>query len=81
MPTKPKTIAAAERAQLRAELKALAAAERKIKADWRAEQNRVLSECKKADKALNAFMKRAEKQMPAALQKIERSRKILQGRL
>jgi hypothetical protein len=81
MPSKPKSQAAAERAQIRAELKTLAAAERKIRADWRAEQARLLAECKKADKALNAFMKRAGKQMPLALQKIERSRKILQGRL
>ena len=72
---------AAQRKAWKAELRSLETQRRKIRADFRNEQKRLIKEAEKAHKAVQKFMARVEKQLPAREAEIDRRAGILRGRL
>lgn len=81
MSAKPKTIAAAERRQIRAELKQLDAVKRKISKDFSDELKRLTAARDKAQRDLNTFNARREKQLPRLTASANRRIDLLKGRL
>lgn len=81
MPAKNISPEAAQRKLWAAEIKTHEKAARKVKADFRNEQKRLIAESLAAHKAVEKFMARAEKQMPKQLGSIDSRIAILKGRL
>jgi hypothetical protein len=81
MPAKTTSPEAAQRKIWKAEIKTHQKAASKVKADFRNEQKRLIATCEAANKALDKFMARAEKQMPKQLSSIDSRIAILKGRL
>lgn len=81
MPAKSLSPEAAQRKLWTAEIKTHNKAARQVKADFRNEQKRLIAACQVADKALNKFMARVERQLPKQLDSIESRIAILKGRL
>ena len=81
MPAKPKTIATAERRQIRAEIKTLESNRRKVCKDFDAESKALRVAAEAAVKKLTSFNARRAKQEPRAVAKFDRSIAILKGRL
>ncbi len=72
---------AAQKKVWKAEIRVHEKARRKIRADFRNEQKRLIADCKRADKALDRFMLRVEKQLPKEEAAIDRRIGILKGRI
>lgn len=72
---------AAQRKLWAAEIKTHENAARKVNADFRNEQKRLIAASLAAHKAVEKFMARAEKQMPKQLSSIDSRIAILKGRL
>lgn len=81
MPSKSTSPEAAQKKLWKAEIRSHQTAARKVKADFRNEQKRLMANVFVADNALNKFMDRAEKQLPKQLSAIESRIAILNGRL
>lgn len=81
MPAKSNSPEAAQRKVWKEELKTQQAAWRKICKDFRDEQKRLIAASEAAHREVLKFQKRAEKQMPRALGKIESRVAVLRGRL
>jgi hypothetical protein len=81
MPAKSKSPEAAQRKVWKAELKQLAATSRKVTADYSRELKRLTGEVTKAEKAVLAFKKRAEKAVFREHSKIGSRIAVLTGRL
>lgn len=81
MPAKSTSPEAAQRKLWAAEIKTHEKAARKVTADFRNEQKRLIATSLAAHKAVEKFMARAEKQMPKQLAAIDSRIAILKGRL
>ncbi len=81
MPAKPKSIATAERKQIRAEIKTLEANRRKVEKDFDHEASRLLVALTKAKDAQRKFLARSAKQIPRVTASIDRRIGLLKGRL
>jgi site-specific recombinase XerD len=81
MPAKKTSPDAAQKKLWKAEIRDLEASRRKIRADFRNEQKRLIAISEKAHKAVLKFMARAEKQLPKAEADIDRRVSILKGRM
>lgn len=81
MPAKTTSPEAAQKKVWKAEIRDHEKARRKIRADFRNEQKRLIAASEKAHKAVLRFMARAEKQLPKAEAEIDRRVGILKGRI
>lgn len=81
MPAKSSSPEAAQNKLRRLEIRKLEQQRRKVRADFRNEQKRLIAACESANKALNRFMVRVEKQLPKEEADIDRRIDILNGRL
>lgn len=81
MPAKSSSPEAAQNKLRKVEIRQLEQQRRKVRADFRNEQKRLISDCTKADKALTKFMVRVEKQLPKEEAYIDRRIGIIKGRL
>lgn len=81
MPAKTTSPDAAQKKVWKAEIRSLEQNRKKIRRDFREEQKRLFKACDAADRALRAFDKRVEKQLPKAEADIDRRVGILKGRI
>lgn len=81
MPAKSSSPEAAQNKLRKLEIRDLEKTRRKIRADFRIEQKRLIKESDTAHKAVLKFMARAEKQLPKLEADIDRRIGILKGRL
>ena len=81
MPSKSPSPEAAQRKIWAAEIKTHEKAARKVQADFRKENNRLIGIAVAAQFTVEKFQRRTEKQLPKQLQSIDRRIAILKGRL
>lgn len=81
MPAKSSSPEAAQNKLRKIEIRTLEQQRRKVRSDFRNEQKRLIAACESANKALNRFMVRCEKQLPKEEAAIDRRIGIVQGRM
>jgi hypothetical protein len=81
MPAKSTSPEAAQNKQRKAEIREMEKRRSKIRRDFREEQKRLIAACNSANKALDRFMVRVEKQLPKEEAGIDRRIAILKGRI